>query len=81
MSPISLKNCVVLMSGDNVQHRSSSLWMRPDVETGNYSREKGTAMVNCKVTVAVFGDLFPSPKVERTIEALMAEEPVALRAQ
>ena len=55
--------------------------MRPDVETGNYSREKGTAMVNCKVTVAVFGDLFPSPKVERTIEALMAEEPVALRAQ
>jgi hypothetical protein len=43
----------------------------------NDSREEGTAMVHCKVTVAVFVDLFPSPKLEHTIEVLMAEDPVA----
>ena len=29
---------------------------------GDYSREEGTATVRCKVTVAVFGDLFPEPE-------------------
>jgi hypothetical protein len=36
---------------------------------GDYSREEGTAMVRCKVRVTVFGDLFPSPKIERTVES------------
>ena len=66
--------------GENVQHpdtRSSSLRMRPDERRGNYSRDEGTAIVNCEVTVAVFDDLFRSPKVERTVKVLMAEDPTA----
>ena len=46
---------------------------------GDYSREEGTAMVRCKVIVTVFGDLFPSPKIERTVRVLMAEETIAFR--
>ena len=42
------------------------------------SREEGTVMVSCKVTVTVFGDLFPSPKIERKVKILMAEDPVAI---
>ena len=45
---------------------------------GDYSREEGTAMVRCKVIVTVFGDLFPSPKIERKVKILMAEDPVAI---
>jgi hypothetical protein len=45
---------------------------------GDYSREEGTAMVRCKVIVTEFGDLFPSPKIERTVKVLMAEDPVAI---
>ena len=76
---MSLKNLCSFDVGENVQHPEQ--FAVDAAGRGNYSRDEGTAMVNCKVTVAVFGDLFPSPKVERTIEALMAEEPVALRAQ
>ena len=46
---------------------------------GNYSRDEGTATVTCEVTVAVFGHLFPSLKVERTVRVLMAEETIAFR--
>ena len=45
---------------------------------GDYSREEGTAMVRSKVIATVFGDLLPSPKIERTVKVLMAEDPVAI---
>ena len=35
-------------------------------------------MVRCKVTVTVFVGRFPSPKINRTVKVLMAEDPVAI---
>ena len=35
-------------------------------------------MVRCKVTATVFVGRFPSPKINRTVKVLMAEDPVAI---
>ena len=61
---------------DNVQHPEQ--FAVDAAGRGDYSREEGTAMVRCKVIVTVFGDLFPSPKIERKVKILMAEDPVAI---
>ena len=46
--------------GENVQHPEQFAVYAAGRE--NYSRDEGTAMVNCEVTVAVFGDLFYEPE-------------------
>jgi hypothetical protein len=71
---MSLKNCVVLMLASLYSTRKEQFAVDA-AGRGGYSREEGTVMVSCKVTVTVFGcyigDLFPSPKIERTVRVLM----------